>query len=221
MSPLIIRGNGKWIGVLLLGIILVAAGLFYIGSGFLIGSDGDELSSGTERKEPNFEKTGSEDTLDSATGDPGIRDDSGDGTGDSMMGEPSESGSSPWNGDSGNIKGKNAFFVEYRLERDRIRSQQIDLLRGIVNNKNSADEISQEAQRRLLGISQAIDTEMKLENLIRAENFKDSVVFVEDKSVTIIIQAPILTEPDREKLTEITEKITGLDAENISVSAKA
>lgn len=115
---------------------------------------------------------------------------------------------------------QNGFFAEYRLERDRTRSQQIDLLREIVNNQNSAPETRKEAQRRLLGISQAIDIEMKLENLIRAENFEEAVVFVQDKSATVIVQAPLLTAIDKKRLTEIAVRVTGLNPENIVVIAK-
>jgi len=115
---------------------------------------------------------------------------------------------------------QNEFFVEYRLERDRTRSQQIDLLREIVNNQNSAQETRGEANRRLLGISQAIDVEMRLENLIKAENFKDVVVFVQDKSVTIIVQTPVLTPVDKNKLTEIAVRATGLNGESVVVIPK-
>lgn len=115
---------------------------------------------------------------------------------------------------------KNQFFVEYRLERERTRSQQIDLLREIVNNQNSSEETRKEANRRLLAISQSIDTEMKLENLIRAENFKDAVAFVQEKSATVIVQAPILTELDKKRLTEIAVRVTGFSAENIVVISK-
>ncbi len=118
------------------------------------------------------------------------------------------------------MKAKHEFFVEYRLERDRIRSQQIDLLREIVNNQNSSEETRKEANRRLLAISQAIDTEMKLENLIRAENFKDAVAFVQEKSATIIVQTPVLTPLDKNKLTEIAVRVTGLQQENIVVIPK-
>lgn len=115
---------------------------------------------------------------------------------------------------------KNQFFVEYRLERDRTRSQQIELLRDIVNNQNSPEKTREEAQRRLLAISQAIDTEMRLENLIRAENFKDAVVFIQEKSTTVIVQTPVLTPMDKERLTQIAVRVTGHKAEDVVVIPK-
>jgi len=197
MSMLFIKKKGLWTGLFILGLFLIAAGFFQIG-GIPSGGDTGTVDSATEDSP----------TVDSAKGDSTTEDAAIVDTGTE-------------NNETGNESTENgAFFVEYRLERDRTRSQQIDLLREIVNNSHSSDEIRNEAQTRLLAISQAIDTEMKLENLIRAEDFKDAVVFVEEKSVTIIIQAPVLTQPDREKLTAITARVTGINADNIAVFAK-
>ncbi len=196
MSMLFIRKKGLWPGLLILGFFLILAGLFQAG-GELSGSDTATTDKGSG---------------DIATGHSGaIKGTQITGTGKTGSGDKSK---------IDNEENSGAFFVEYRLERDRTRSQQIDLLREIVNNGHSSEEIRKEAQTRLLGISQAIDTEMKLENLIRAEDFKEAVVFVEGKSVTIIVQSPILTQPDREKLTAIAAKVTGLNSENIAVYAK-
>lgn len=115
----------------------------------------------------------------------------------------------------------NDFFTEYRLERDRTRSQQIDLFREIVNNQNSSEDTRKEAQRRLLAINQTIDTEMKIENLIKAENIKECVALVQEKSATVIVQVPLLTEPDRVKINQIIARITGLSEENIYIIPKA
>ena len=202
MSMLFIKKKGLWTGLFILGVFLIAAGFFQIG-GIPSGGDTGTVDSATEDS-----PTEDNPTVDSAKGDSTTEDAAIVDTGTK-------------NNETGNESTDNgAFFVEYRLERDRTRSQQIDLLREIVNNSNSSDDIRKEAQTRLLAISQAIDTEMKLENLIRAEDFKDAVVFVEEKSVTIIIQAPVLTQPDREKLTAITARVTGISAENIAVFAK-
>ncbi|WP_418792356.1 SpoIIIAH-like family protein [Phosphitispora sp. TUW77] len=187
MNMLFVNKKGLWMGLFMLGVFLIAVGLFQI----------KEYQS--DRNIITGDASGDIITEDAASGD--------------IISENTavEDKGGEYNG---------AFFVEYRLERDRTRSQQIDLLREIVNNGNSSTEIRNEAQMRLLSISQAIDTEMKLENLIIAESFKDAVVFVEEKSVTIIVQSPVLTEPDKEKLTAISARVTGINAENIAVFTK-
>ncbi len=198
MKTIFLGKNGIWIAVLFTGIVLVVAGLYQLALG-LYGLPGS--------REAGPPTVGTQ----AGTTEPGTPP-AKSPAGQAKNGERSE--------ERKDLKAKHEFFVEYRLERDRTRSQQIDLLREIVNNQNSSEESRKEANRRLLAISQAIDTEMKIENLIRAENFKDAVAFVQEKSATIIVQTPALTPMDKNKLTDIAVRVTGLTPENIVVIPK-
>lgn len=112
------------------------------------------------------------------------------------------------------------FFVDYRLERDRTRSQQIELLREMVNNANSSEEIRKEAQKRLLAITSSLEKEMEIENLIRAKDYKDAVVFIQGDTVTIIIQAKDLTQEDIQKVSSLVVKSTGTKLEDVIIISK-
>ncbi len=209
MKPFFVKKTRLWLTILLAGVVLVAAGLFQLAVGFYgtnvanrAGGPAAGVQINQQESEPRqVEKPNSN-------------------QGETVTEKRQAAGEQKENGFDGKTARQNEFFVEYRLERDRTRSQQLDLLREIVNNQNSPDETRKEAQRRLLAISQAIDTEMKLENLIKAENFKDTVVFVQDKSATVIVQAPVLTPMDKNRLTEIAVRVTGLQASSIVVIAK-
>jgi len=61
---------------------------------------------------------------------------------------------------------------------------------------------------------------MKLENLIKAEDFKDAVVLLQDKSVTVIVETPVLTPMDKERLTGIAVRATGFSENNVVIIAK-
>lgn len=206
MKPFFLKKKSLWYSILITGIAFVMIGFFQMTMS--VGEIGQR--GGTLSPVSNIGKTQP----------------AGNETGESkrMENEPViDSGESKPKTGKGRIVGEarpNEFFVEYRLERDRTRSQQVDLLREIVNNQNSSESAKKEAQSRLLALSQAIETEMKLENLIRAENFKDSVVFVQDKSATVIVQIPMLTAMDRQKITSITSRITGLDEQNVVIIPK-
>lgn len=112
------------------------------------------------------------------------------------------------------------FFVDYRLERDRTRSQQIELLREMVNNANSSEEIRKEAQKRLLSITSSLEKEMEIENIIRAKDYKDAVVFIQGNTVTIIIQAKDLTQEDIQKVSSLVVKSTGTKLEDVIIISK-
>src|SRR6056297_3112036 len=60
------------------------------------------------------------------------------------------------------------FFIEYRIERDKARSEQISIFREMVNNPNTDEAIKKEAQNKMLAMSEKMEKEMEIESLIRA-----------------------------------------------------
>lgn len=116
---------------------------------------------------------------------------------------------------------KPQFFIEYRMQRDRARGQQIDLLREIINNGNSSADVRQEAQKRLLHISQLLEKEMEIENMIRAKNFKDAVVFLQDKTATVIVQVDKFAPDEEKKIREIVNRTAGIKEAEVVIIPKA
>lgn len=123
-------------------------------------------------------------------------------------------------GQSLNAKTGDDFFVEYRLERDRVRSRQISLLREIVDNPNSLAENRSEAQRQLLDITRRMEQELELENLILAKGYKEGVVFLQPMAGTIVLRKLELKQSDIIKIADLVNRITGLDHERITIIPK-
>ena len=113
------------------------------------------------------------------------------------------------------------FFEEYRIERDRTRSQQIEILKEITDNNNTKAETREEAQKKLMTMTNNLDKEIKIENLLRAKEFKDAVVFIQDASVTVIVLTGDLTETDTVTISQLVTRTTGVSRENIIIIPKA
>ncbi|HHU85609.1 MAG: SpoIIIAH-like family protein [Pelotomaculaceae bacterium] len=111
------------------------------------------------------------------------------------------------------------FFVDYRLERERIRGQRVEWLREVINNANSTADTRQKAQEHLMVISRSMEKENELENLIRAKGFKEAAVFVDERSVTVIVESAreSLTTEELSSITGLVSRGTGVDAQNIVV----
>lgn len=207
MKPLFLKKKSAWYSIIFTGVIFVAIGLFQLTISFSdhkSGTGGGPLSpvSGEQPGEKEYTADRAKDTIEEpAVKGKKVSDQTNKGQ---VIGEARQ----------------NDFFVEYRLERDRTRSQQVDWLREIVNNQNSLEESRKEAQHRLLGIAKTIETEMKLESLLKAENFKDAVVVIDEQSATIIVQVPMLTAVDKNKIVEITSRITGINQQNVKIIPK-
>jgi stage III sporulation protein AH len=112
------------------------------------------------------------------------------------------------------------FFVEYRLERERSRGQQVEIAREIINNTNSDPEIRKKAQEQMYIISNNLQKELEVESLIKAKGYQDSVVFLEGKTVTVVIQAKDLNQEDAIKITDLVSRSTQVQPQNIVIIPK-
>ncbi len=118
------------------------------------------------------------------------------------------------------MKTGSGFFVEYRLERERSRGQQIEIAREIINNTNSDPEVRKKAQEQMYQISDVLQKELEIESLIRAKGYTDSVVFLEGKTVTVVIQSKDLNQEDAMKISDLVSRSTQVSPQNIVIIPK-
>ena len=113
------------------------------------------------------------------------------------------------------------FFIEYRLDRERANGRQIEMLHEIIDSPSSSSQIRQEAQEKLLFLSEKLAREGELEHLISARGFLDSTVCIEENNkITIIVQAPSLSVQDEEEIRQLVTWGTGVEGQNIIILAK-
>lgn len=111
------------------------------------------------------------------------------------------------------------FFIEYRLERDKIRSERSDLLRESIKNATS-DDARQKAQDTMLKMVMEKQRETEIESLIKARGFADVLVFIKDNSVSAVVKTSVLSKEDVVQVAEIISRVAGVKAEDITISAK-
>ena len=111
------------------------------------------------------------------------------------------------------------FFTEYRLERDKVRSERSDLLREAVKNAKSEDA-RQRAQDTVLKLMLEKQREMEMENLIKAKGFGDAIVLLRDSSVSAIVKTNSLSRDEVIQVADIISRVSGVKAEDITISAK-
>ncbi len=103
----------------------------------------------------------------------------------------------------------NDFFSTYRLDRERVRGQQLEILKLILENKDSDDKAREMALARMVKIAEEMDREMGLEGLVKSEGLKECVALLQGDNITLIIPAGVLgperLEGIRENLLSFTE----------------
>ena len=111
------------------------------------------------------------------------------------------------------------FFMEYRLERDKMRSEQSDVLRESIKN-GQTEEIRKNAQANILKILQEKERENEMESLIRAKGFSDALVFCRDSSASILVRGSNLSQNEVMQVADIVSRIGNIKKENITISVK-
>lgn len=111
------------------------------------------------------------------------------------------------------------FFIEYRLERDKLRSERSDLLRESIKNAKTDDSRNQ-AQDTILKMITEKQKETEMEGLIKSRGFADALVFIRENSVSAIIKTTSLSKEEVIQVADVISRVSGVKAEDISISAK-
>ncbi len=112
------------------------------------------------------------------------------------------------------------FFSEYRIERDKNRSKEVEMWQDIINSDKAEDNFKNMAQQELVKIVALTDKEMLIENLIIAKGFNDALVFLADDSATVIVEARELTPSNIAQIQDIVTRKTKMDPKDIKIMKK-
>ena len=112
------------------------------------------------------------------------------------------------------------FYSEQRLDRDRLRSQQVDTYLEIMNNPDTSAENRQMANNKLLLITEETTLEKEVEALIKAKDFADAIMFLQTDSAHVLIKSQEISATQAAKIGDIVARHTGLPLENIIIDAR-
>ncbi|MDD2432687.1 MAG: SpoIIIAH-like family protein [Clostridia bacterium] len=112
------------------------------------------------------------------------------------------------------------FFSEYRLERERMRSEQLEILNEIINNPNSNAEAKSEAQEKLLWLTNNLGKETKIEKALLAKGFVDAAVAIESQAIMVIVPSEGLRQDEVAKIADIVIKIAECELEDVVIVPK-
>ncbi|HEY8444037.1 MAG TPA: SpoIIIAH-like family protein [Clostridia bacterium] len=108
------------------------------------------------------------------------------------------------------------FFDSFRSDRAETRNQTIVYLDAIINNPASSKEDIAAAQAEKLRIATAMEQELIIEGLIKAQGFEDCVVTIGAK-VNVIVKAESLTEDELIQILYIVTEETGKHPSEVEV----
>ena len=113
------------------------------------------------------------------------------------------------------------YFINSRLERNTMYSQQIENYQDILSNTNVSEAQKKVAQEEITRISNEQNAIMIAENLIKTKGIEDLMIFVNNESVNVIVKG---NEPTKEDIAQIQNIITrelNADIEDIHIMNKS
>lgn len=122
------------------------------------------------------------------------------------------------NGDSNNVNsGAVSVFSAMKTDRDGVRAQSFTYLDSILQSETSSDEAKAEAEQQKLNLIKYSDSELVLENLIKARGFEDACVTMSTENVNVVVKDAELTATDVAQILGIVTEETGCKATNVII----
>ena len=93
-----------------------------------------------------------------------------------------------------NAKISNEYFSQTRLNRESMYSQMVESYQKILENESIASDQKAIAQTEIKNINDTKNKIMICENLIKTKEIDDVIMFVNDKSISVVVKAENLEE---------------------------
>ncbi|CDD26665.1 putative uncharacterized protein [Clostridium sp. CAG:452] len=112
------------------------------------------------------------------------------------------------------------YFITSKLDRNTMYSETLETYQEMYNNANATAEQKQEALKKINNINNTKNAIMIAENLIIAKGFKNVVIFANEGSISVVIQADELKPEEVAQIQNIVSRELNVSAETIHISNK-
>lgn len=112
------------------------------------------------------------------------------------------------------------YFASSRLGRDTMYSQMIESYQNLLDNQNVSEEQKTVATQEITEINNTQNSIMICENLIKTKGISNVVIFVNDKSINVIVKADTLEQDTIAQIQNIIAREMNAEIENIHISNK-
>lgn len=118
------------------------------------------------------------------------------------------------------IKNNDDYFTSSKLQREKMYSQMLETYQKILENNSISQEQKGISEQEIAKINQTKNAIMIAENLISTKGFENSVIFVNDTSVSVIVKAEKLEQEQIAQIQNIISRELKVELENIHISNK-
>lgn len=116
-----------------------------------------------------------------------------------------------------NIKSK-TYIVDMKMSREKQRQELSEKLNEIINNPSTTDQAKSEASNMKVQMVKDADKELQIENLLVAKGYEDSVVYINEGKVNVVVNMEKITQNDAIKIFDLIYSQTDIARENIRLT---
>lgn len=115
---------------------------------------------------------------------------------------------------------KDDYFASSKLQRETMYSQTIESYQKMIDSSEISAEQKAIAQNEIIKINNEKNAIMIIENLLITKGFNDVVIFINGKSVNVIVKASSLAQKDVAQIQNIVSRELSIEISNIHISTK-
>lgn len=109
------------------------------------------------------------------------------------------------------------YFTAQHSDRSTSRSETVMYYNAIIASEASSAEAKANAEADLNKLIGNMETEQRLEALIKSLGYEDCIVTIGSENVTIILKSGTMTEQEVAQVLEMTLTETGMTAQNVRI----
>lgn len=113
--------------------------------------------------------------------------------------------------------GENTYFDEAKLTRQKNRDEAVELLNDIIDNEKVDNKTKEKAVIDMTNIANTVETEGKIENLLKAKGFSQCVALCSGEGVNIMVATDGLTGKEVSQIKDIVISETKVKASDIKI----
>ena len=110
------------------------------------------------------------------------------------------------------------YFSRVRLERKQTQDEMIDLARSIVEATETSGKGREEAVKQLNDLSNIVQQQGNIENLVKAKGFEDCVVFIQNGECSVVVTGKELKSDLLIAIKDIVMGQSGIEFDKIRVT---
>lgn len=109
------------------------------------------------------------------------------------------------------------YFAQAKLDREMKRSEAMEMLAQLLENEGADKDAKKNAEHQIQQMADFTEKEVAIENMIRAKNFGENIVFMSEDLVSIALESNGLNEIDAAQILDIVISTTDYSADKVKI----